>query len=506
MYIRGYRWIPTRRGTAHARIAVAFSIAILLVSCSGTKQRPNVILLSFCSVRADHLSCYGYPRETAPNIGAFAEKAVLFERAATQWPKTSPSFASIMTGTYPHTHGVMWKTPGVHLSDENVTLAELLRDAGYTTSAFVSSGALNRRLNINQGFDHFTESWKASERKSHPLALRYDLTAESALEWIDNHDSGPFFLWVHLNNAHYPYKAHPVLAEPFVNDALYADTLQLSIGMVQSIDRGLPADHPNAAQILHNDMGVIPKRGALFKDVKTRTYHRSHAHYIAQYDAGIRWADHSAAILLDGLKERGLLDEALVILVGDHGESLGDHDFYFEHGRFPYESCGHVPLMIRYTPLFEGGRRIGGPVGTFSIPPTVLDILGEPLPDRMESPSLLPAILEETEPPPFFSESGYEVDFQVSLRDGEWKLIHVPNPRDRSIMKGTEFELYHITDDPNESNNLIDREREIAANLISELLRWEEPWRASVQEVHTPENLQLDEATIRNLRGMGYLK
>ncbi|MFH1278234.1 MAG: sulfatase [Candidatus Eisenbacteria bacterium] len=500
--------MTTRSGVGRRAAALGFA-GLLALSC-GARERPSgpppVILISFCSMRADHMGCYGYGRETSPVLDALARKGVLFERAVSPWPKTSPAFSSIMTGAYPHTTGVMWKTAGVRLADEHLTLAEILREKGYATAAFTSSGALGPPLNIGQGFDVYEETWKENRNRSYRLEIRYDRTATEALRWIDAHEGGPFLLWVHFNNAHYPYKAPDELAAPFEGDSLYADTLRAPIGYDQNRVLDLPPGHPNAAQVLHNDLGVIPERGALPVRPGSREFRRDLAHYVARYDAGIRWADRSAAILLEGLEERGLLDRSLTVLFADHGEALGDHDFFFEHGRFVYDDCMKVPLILHDPARVPGGRRIAAPVGVFSILPTILELLGEEVPGSVESPSLLPLLEGRGEIRPVFAEGGYEVDFLTMIRDGEWKMIHAPNGRDRAVMTGAEFELYRPADDPGETRNLADTEPSTADRLRRELLAWEATWRAGVAGAEAPPDLDIDEATLKDLRSMGYVR
>ena len=487
-------------------IAALMSLALACAGPDRTERPPDIILISFCSMRADHLGMYGYGRETSPNLDLFAENATIVEDAVTPWPKTSPSFCSIMTGAYPHETGVLWKTAGVALDDRNRTLAEILKERGYTTAAFISSGALSPRLNIDQGFDLFAETWKESRRRSYPLSVRYDRAATEALAWLDEDGDDPFFLWVHFNNAHYPYKAPIELIEPFLDDSLYADTLRLEIGIDQNRDLSLPGNHPNASQILHNDLGLIPKRGALPRRPGSGGYHDELAMYVASYDGGIRWADRSAGILLDGLGERGLVDRSITIVIADHGESLGDHDFYFEHGRFTYDATLRVPFLIRYPVLFEGGRRLPGPAGISSLTPTLLEIIGEPIPRSVSMPSLLPLLTGGEGPGFVLSEGGYEIDFQIALRRGGWKLIHVPNERDRAIMGGTEFELYALGDDPGETRNLAAERTEVLDRMRDELLLRTEGWRVETEAEPTPEELGVDEATLENLRSMGYIR
>ena len=208
--------------------------------------RPNVLLISLCSVRADHWGCYGYPRRTSPEVDAFARGAVLFERAVAQWPKTVPSFVSLHTGLYPHTTGVMRITPWQYLDDSFETLAELFQAAGYETAAYVSSPALNKSVNLTQGFADYIETYRR------PAA--FEQTRGGAVGWLQIRGQAPFFLWVHFNNAHVPYYPPPELQGMFVDDEYYDGR---PVVRINSEGNELPVDpeHPYVMQIRRGDLG-----------------------------------------------------------------------------------------------------------------------------------------------------------------------------------------------------------------------------------------------------------
>lgn len=164
-------------------------------------DKPNILIISLCSVRPDHMSCYGYQRNTTPNFDELAKESFIFENAITQWPKTTPSFAAMMTGKYCHTIGVMRTPVGQRLGDEHDTLAEILRERGYDTGAFISSVAINRKTNVLQGCDTIEEIWRL------PRAQRDFEATKRVLAWLKQPRKSPFFAWVHYNNAHQPYLA-----------------------------------------------------------------------------------------------------------------------------------------------------------------------------------------------------------------------------------------------------------------------------------------------------------
>lgn len=451
----------------------------------------NVLLISLCSVRADHLGCYGYSRATSPQIDAFAGTGVLFEHAVTQWPKTVPSFASLLTGLYPHTTEVMRITPWQRLDDSFVTLGETLQAAGYRTAAYISSPALNKTVNLTQGFDTYVETYRR------PAA--FEQTRGGALGWLRMRDEGPFFLWVHFNNAHVPYRPPPDLAGMFVDDPFYDASHKVRINAAQDGLQVSP-DHPYATQIRRPVMGGVHPLFALPGRPTELDY------YVAEYDAAIRSADRLIGDLLEGLEDLNLTADTVVVLLSDHGESLGEHNYYFEHGRLPYEPAQRVPLMIRSPDRLPAGSRVACPVALIDVAPTILSLAGVEIPPAMEGQSLLPVVHSEESCRDVFFCAGYQLDFMTGIRRQRWKLIRVPNVMDRAIMTGTEYELYDLQADPAESRNLYEARPDVAAPLQQSLAAWTAPWyERATRTVHKAGPATVDEETRHRLKALGYI-
>lgn len=478
-----------------AALVVAIAICALGVM-NLTRRRVtcgprNIVVISLCSVRPDHMGCYGYPRRTTPSIDALAAESVVFENAVSQWPKTAPAFASIMCGKYGHSTGVMRVTARQRLGDEHETLAEVLRASGYETGAFVSSAALSRVANIVQGFDTVVESFRLEDK--------FAATSARAKEWILGEHAAPFFAWVHYNNAHLPYLGGGSLPDRFVDDEYYDATRRVEINNSGSLPIDLPHSHPYRQKIIRPDLGGVRHTVELQERPTELDF------YIARYDAGVYAADHDAGVLLDALREAELFDNTIIVVIGDHGEALGDHNLYFEHGRFPYDDCAKVPLLIR-SPGNLQPRRVSAPVAAFGLAPTLLDMVGLEPPAAMEAESFRLLAEGRGRSKQVFSESGYQYDYTLAVRDTTWKLTHIPNEIDRALMRGSEWELYNLSVDPRELTNRIDDSPAVADRLKKVLQTWSAPWIASAYGDHDRPKGQVDEETLRNLRSLGYIE
>jgi hypothetical protein len=233
-------------------MVVVFVAPVLLWTAfkAATRPRPNILLITLCSVRVDHMSCYGYRRDTTPTLNTLAQESIVFDKAISPWPKTTPAFAAMITGKYPHTTGVMRLAQGRWLAAEHETLAEILREEGYQTGAFISAPALNLRTNMFQGFDTVKEVWRRG--------LRRDFEAtKHALAWLRRRNEKPFFAWVHYNNAHYPYRAPGAEPNMFIDDEFYDSSRQLPVHRGEALVLDIPKDHPCRQEILRADIGGI---------------------------------------------------------------------------------------------------------------------------------------------------------------------------------------------------------------------------------------------------------
>ncbi|HVG08234.1 MAG TPA: sulfatase-like hydrolase/transferase [Thermoanaerobaculia bacterium] len=445
----------------------------------GPRPALNVLLITIDTLRADHLGAYGYARPTSPNIDRLAREGVLFRRAKAQWPKTSPSFASMLSSTYGHTNGLI-RTTAQRMPDRFLLLAELLKAGRYDTSAAVANINLARLFNFDQGFDKYVEIWTEGQDER----LRTELVTRHGLDLLEKASHRrPFFLWLHYLDPHARYEPPARFNEMFVGDRHFD-----------------PARRAPLNDQIEEDIGGIPARSNLGREDRI-------AYYVAQYDAEIRYVDEQVGLILKGLEERGLAGKTLVVLTADHGESLGDHNYFFDHGRLPYDDCVRVPLILRGPGTGAPGRAVRSPVELIDMLPTVLDLAGlKPAPDAQGKS--LRRLLEGdkvggTRWAYAFAESGYAENYQRSITTERYKLIWVPDLDDRRIMRGREIELYDLETDPGETRNLVDERPKVAALLENRLRLW---IKAGGAAAGAPPAVSLDSTTEEHLRSLGYIR
>lgn len=392
----------------------------------------HVLLITIDTLRADHLHCYGYPRETSRHLDALAARSQRFDQAFVQWPKTGPSIASIMTSTYGSTSGVMRTTGKIPVPRSYDCLAELLARAGYQTRAVVTNGSLSRKLNYDQGFEVYEQVFERDRAHAERMTA-------AAIELLRTRDpSRPFFQWVHYVDPHMPYHPPREYRERFVGDSLY-----------EADQRGpVPLDPriTGEGKAPEGGLGAILKGSHLDGLDEVRDY-------VARYDAEILYLDEHVGTLLAEVEREGLLSSTLVIVTSDHGESLGDHGYYFRHGQLPYDACLRVPWILYHPDLPP--RVIRAPVALLDLAPTVVEALHVPPGWQFEGTSLLRHLHESSDPTrPVFSEAGYHDAFSLTVRHGDYKLIHVGDPRLAKILRGEPRELYHVASDPGETLHL----------------------------------------------------
>ncbi|MEO7794401.1 MAG: sulfatase, partial [Thermoanaerobaculia bacterium] len=281
---------------------------------SDGSRPPNILLITVDTLRADHLSSWGYARATSPNIDRLASAGLRFDQAQTQWPKTGPSFTSIFTSTYPKDNGIV-RQIGIPVPCTFTMLAEALQRAGYGTHAVVANGAVGREFYFDQGFETFFESWKLpppgddADPNGAENVTRLALAAAGRMD-----PAKPWFLWVHYLDPHAPYTPPVDYEERFQNDAHFDGTAQVPVSSkhkqeLAGIGKG---------QVIHGEKRL--------------------AFYVARYDAEISYVDHEIGRLLAEMEKQKLLGDTLTAFTADHGESLGDHGYYFNHGRFGFQT------------------------------------------------------------------------------------------------------------------------------------------------------------------------
>ena len=452
--------------------------------------RSNILLVTIDTLRADHLSSYGYERDTSPVIDALAAEGVRFDNAIVQWPKTAPSFASIFTATYPKDNGIVRRV-GLRLPQEFKMLAEVLKEQGFATHAVVSNGAVASEFNFDQGFDTYIETWKLSPPEEGQDPTGAGSVTRLAQAVIGDHDpEQPFFLWVHYLDPHFPYEAPEPLTDKYENDAYFDPEEQIEIKEVPIRQMaGIGTD-----QVLNGRTDL--------------------AYYVARYDAEIAYADAQIGELLEFMGDRGLLENTLTILTSDHGESLGEHSYYFDHGRFGFQPGLRVPLVFHYPGVLEP-HVDPDPVELIHLSPSILDFAGVELDDDrwMQGRSLTPRLMGSNPGArPAFSQAGYATErkWQQIVQDRRFKLMNVIAGDEQRWVggKGVFLTLYDLENDPGETVNVLDEFPEAAERLGRSLDQiWSaEPFSVLVDESATSPDREMDEETERQLKALGYLQ
>jgi arylsulfatase A-like enzyme len=467
---------------------------LLLAACRGEREKApaaeppglhpprHVFLITVDTLRADHMSLYGYPRATTPDLDKLAATGVTFDRAICQWPKTGSSFAAMFTGLYPHTTGLTHKA-ALRIPEKYLTLPELFEQSGYETLGVVSNAVLGARLGWNAGFDDFAETWGGGEFPDDPKAFRPLASAPRvnglAVPLLRKHAKDErLFAWIHYSDPHAPYILPDGEKNSFLGDAVF---------------RG-PGDRP------------IPQR--LINKGYVLEGHTDLKFYVAQYDANVLLTDRYIRKLLDEMRGLGLLEDSLIVFAADHGEEVGEHNSWFEHGPLPYNTTAHVPLFFVMNGL-PAGRRVDRPVELIDVYPTLRDAVA---PDRqvpgLEGHSLWP-LLRGGDPEPSadaafrqaFSEAGRRPNLYHSVQEPVWKLVfNSGGQRSRAAASATGgFELYDLAADPLEMHNLAAAKPEEVRRLRRDLVAW---MRKAVSMGDEEEG---DAETERALRALGYL-
>jgi arylsulfatase A-like enzyme len=407
-------------GTAFVlRSALILSLCLCL-ACGKEDHRFNLVVIGADTVRPDHLGCYGYARNTSPHIDEFAARGVLFEDVVAPSPWTLPSFATVFTSLYPTQHGANGQRASLRAGLP--TLASALQAEGYATGAIINAPFLKAAYGVDRGFDFYY--------MTPPEGRLADGTTTDALEWIDGNRGRPFFMFVHYYDPHLPYTPPPPYNTIF--DPEYAGNFK------NAYDPG----------------SLTALRNADFKQMESLSV-AEWDHIRSLYDGEIAFTDQAVGKLLEGLRERDLIRNTLIVFLSDHGEEFFEHHG-FEHGHSLYEELIRVPLVFSLPGVLPEDARVARQVRLLDVAPTVLDILGiHPWPGA-EGVSLLPLMAERGAPsaspsqllPPeiAFSEAILYGPEQKSISAYPWKLIYKINE--------DEIACFNLVDDPGETTNL----------------------------------------------------
>lgn len=422
--------------------ALLAALALVAGGCSEKLSRSpsefSVVVVTLDTTRADRVGAFGGRVVPTPRLDAMARDGVAFQAAFAQVPLTLPSHSTMFTGKHPASHGV--RHNGVfRLRDSETTLAERLRESGFKTAAFVGAFVLNSGYGMEQGFDTYVDipkdRYSGGRDQLYEAQRSADEVNAEVFRWLDTRQEGRIFLWVHYYDPHAPYE---------------------------------PPEKPGR---------TLAGTG---------------------YDREISYVDACFGDLVDRLTRDGILEDSILVVVGDHGESLGSHG-ELTHGVFLYDPAIHVPFLVRAPGLVPKGRRIDSPVETADLAPTVLDLLGLPPLPAGQGKSLVPLIhgREDGSTRLVHAETFMpRIEFGWSelrmIRDRRFKYIEAPRP-----------ELYDLRQDPEEASNLAALEPERAAELAASLNRWTD--ETTDEEVASSARRTISAEEEAKLRSLGYL-
>jgi arylsulfatase A-like enzyme len=475
--------VPVPRGKARISLLTEgtdqnFSFWFNPVIYQTNNNRNNVILISLDTLRADHLGCYGYERETSPAIDALAEDSALFLNTYSSSPWTLPSHVSLLTALHCMQHGV-------HYEDEKmdsslVTLADLLRQNGFYCSAFTGGGFVNAAYGFSKGFDSYGQSSRGIHQKD-----AAEWTCGSVLNWIDNHKDRDFFLFIHTYQPHNPFSCPPPFNAMFLDEAAEWKEMDL--------------------------LKHIGGKEGIFKNLSER----ERKNIISLYDAEIRYTDEKLIEpLIKKLKETGLYDQTTLIVTSDHGEEFYDHHGW-EHGHTLYDELLKVPLIIKFPGSEFARKRIPIIVRLIDIMPTILDGLGIKRSGLdLDGKSLLPILQEKEIADRTFV--AYKADNilnshipqKISMNEEKLKLIlnkkFIPEQLPFFVFPPKELvpvELYDLSKDSIEQNNVVDERSQMASrlvNLINDMYNKIKDKRS--------EKADIDKDLLEQLKALGYLR
>ena len=464
--------------------------ALLLASAGcgdrDARARRRVLLITVDTLRPDYLGSGGYPLPTTPFLDALFARGHVFTRALSPVPLTTPALASLMTGAYGHATGVRELID--RLAPELTTLAELLSARGWTTAAVVTNNVIPAQRGLARGFAAY--DYAGDERDA-------AATTRAMIEQLRRiGDAERIFAWVHYIDPHMPYVPEPEVARAF--DPGYSGRYALQFGGDQGWQgrRAFPSDLSKGEAVHRNPLPA-----------------RVNEHVRRLYAGDVRRVDDAVAELLTWIW-RELGEDWLVVFTADHGESLGEHDFYFDHGEYVYNPSLRVPLAFVFPEgdPFHGPGRSDAWVSLVDVFPTLAELLAVPCAAdagcRPDGRSLVPLLRGEPLPArPLYAESSgrsrfpelvrRRVRFDVSGRfraviDGRWKLIWTPGREEAP------YELFDLESDPGEERDLYSPAHPEAARLAA-LLR---AWSVDAPRVEATAS----EADLEALRALGYIE
>ena len=424
----------------------------------------NVILISIDTLRADHLGAYGNSRVKTPNFDKLAAESFVFESVFSAAPTTLPSHTSLMTGSYPHTHGVSKNGDRVH--PDNEMMAEALQRGGFRTLGVSGAFPLNQKFDFDQGFQaYFSNVGNNAE------------VSDAVLKKTMQRAGSRMFLFIHYWDVHWPY------APPAPFDTLYRKDL---MGLVGSMD-----ELKEIRAGMHRGEPEAFARSEVLKDL---------------YAGEVSWTDQQVGRLLEGLDAQGLLETSMLIVTSDHGEAFDEHKDYWDHGPSTYNSVTHVPLIIRLPGGKGGGTRVPQLVSNIDVMPTVLEVLNLSTAPRSEGVSFAPVFMGQSQPPRVAIYSEATKPEKPEYEDGQdWpntlkcKGVWTAKWKYQTCPKVETHELYTRADHSEQKD-----QRKAQAGVSAQLEKSVQTWLATGDPLQGGKDESQD--TIDALRALGYME
>jgi arylsulfatase A-like enzyme len=409
---------------------------------SRRRKLPNILFFGIDSLLADHMSCYGYGRQTSPHLDRVATQGTLFERYYSPHIPTTSGYANMLTGMDVFSTQVVALRHKGPMRSEIKTLPEILREAGYTTTCVGFRGNAASR-----GFDtyiDFDSGWKTFEQGRMPKAENLNQVTLPEIDRLTKQKQ-PWLLFLRHLDPHSPYLPPTPFERMFYG--------------------GNECDPKNKSMDALKEFK--PFRDYLLSWMPEGISDKEYV--IAQYDGEIAYMDAAIRTLFARLEAKGILDETLVVITSDHGETLYDHDCYFDHHGL-YDVTLHVPLILRYPGAVPAGKRVAGYSQHYDLVPTLLDLAGIESGIQFDGTSLLPMVRGEV--------ASHRSEFYITectwmrkhgWRTPQWKLIRALEP---DIHFKPPVELYNLVEDPTEYNNLTEQEPDVVKVLSERMDAW----------------------------------
>jgi arylsulfatase len=471
----------------------------------------NVILFLSDALRPDHLGCYGYKRQTSPFLDSLAKRAALFESAVSCASFTMPSHKAIFSSVYDSGGNLEKVKPNLRV------FPEALQEKGVTTAAFVSNGITSKKAGFGKGFDVFDEGFTGREKMAEKGRNALE-AVDAAIKWIEKNRAKDFFCFIQVVDTHGPYQPPKEFVEMF-KDGLLEEQNRRKLALSET-DLGFRAI-PKYQQIPGEDR---------------------FGQYVARYDAGVRFVDSALERLWQGLEKLGLERKTDLVFTSDHGEAMGEHDWFFCHGIDLYEESIRVPLVVKSAKIGKGLRK--EQASHLDIGPTVLELFGLKKLQGMQGESLLKPVSRKE----LFFEMNSDIHSKVlssvrsCVRTNEWKYLESSTKRAEGgsavrsagrvlagarkggislirssfrkarqlvpmmLKPGLSEELYDLSWDQGEKCNLAKKEKNLANSMKKRLGSWRIGHEKVLEKLGKSEKLDPSSQMMKRLRKLGYFE